>query len=205
MPALADAPGIARVLFRQTLGGANVYNVLHVGRTDLGDTDPIPLLEVESIANDAHDAFATHFLPILVAGLVLEETTAQDLTSNTGLASTYSDPTPGTSGAASQPNSVACVISWHTSLRFRGGHARTYIAGAPADAALSSRHFTTTFTTALRGAALAFAAASPTGYQYVMLKRITNGAPLTVPVPHPLLAPTVNQRMDSQRRRLGRV
>jgi len=205
MPALPAAPGVVRLQLHHTFAGQNVYNILHVARNDLTDVDPIPLDEMNSIAFDTYSAWLDHVMPLLNPALVFRDVEATDLTSDTGLKTAFLQVNPGGRGGVALPASVAACVSWNAAVRYRGGHARTYLAGINQADTDDPRHFGGTWLGLATTAMNAFAVDPPTGYQYVLLRRVFGGVQRTPPLVYPLGSPSINSRIDSQRRRLGRV
>jgi hypothetical protein len=129
-----------------------------------------------------------------------------------GLDGLYS---PSQAPAAPQ---VAAVISWDIDQRYKGGHPRTYLPGIDqaAFAAEGSNTWGTAFITALKAAALTFLtqlvanllAAGFASAEPIIISRFSKGPrPSAVPfaITNSSANPvTVNERIDTQRRRLGK-
>jgi hypothetical protein len=109
------------------------------------------------------------------------------------------------------PNCAAC-ISWQIGAHYRGGHPRTYLPGiASANlAAVGGNWWLTAFRTTLTNAAQSmlnsFNAATAGGSSETLgtISYFRAGELLAKPNWYPYLLPNVHQRVDSQRRRLGK-
>jgi hypothetical protein len=204
MPPLAYAPGIVQLVFQQTQAGENIFNVMHLGRDDLTDTDPFTIEEMNSIAADNSANWTDHMTALQSNTLTYQQVIATDLGADDGLQSIFSDPTAGGRTDSPAPSNCAMLIGWHTAVRFRGGHARLYLGGQCSGSTADTRHWTDAEVANALTAADNFGAACPTGYQYVLLRRVSAKAVLHPPKAYPLLATHVDRRVCSQRRRLGR-
>ena len=106
---------------------------------------------------------------------------------------------------------VAACISWATNQYFRGGHPRTYLAGLRSDQLTNGKTFTGALVTALTSAAGSFlsdvnAITAGTITQTTLgLMRFVNGGSVLNPGEfHTFIGASVNARVDTQRRRLGK-
>jgi hypothetical protein len=211
MPQLAFAQNTIRIAVRQTYAGAKVVNIFHLywnGASGdfLGPTDV--QVAVDGLAN----AFKTQFLPQMSSLLTMQGADAVDLSSATGSSASSAVTGSGGLGSAAAPANVACCVSWKSIRHYRGGHPRTYLSGMP-DLWLSttdSRNFTGGAVTALQTAAGAFRTACNAltsrggNFALSVVHYGPKNAPYTTPLVDPITGASVNARIDSQRRRLGK-
>jgi hypothetical protein len=114
------------------------------------------------------------------------------------------------------PVNVACVASWLTNYRWRGGHPRTYYPCGSSNSVQNGNSWTTVALTNFRVQIAAFMSAfngitagSISGHM-VCVRRwqtMVKGQPpveLDPPLVLPIVGVVVDSRLDSQRRRLGR-
>jgi hypothetical protein len=186
MPALPDASKVLRCAFRQTVQGQSNINVFHVKYDGAGGNQS----DLDSLANDLGNNWATAANAIQDADAVNDEITVVDLTSATALTS----------------------VSWKIHRRYRGGHPRNYIGGIPITAYDDERAFSTTFAGLALSGFDTFRTSVPgiTGAAYGNLKLVSlsyyhDKAIRAVPVTDDITATAVDRRPDSQRRRLGKV
>lgn len=119
---------------------------------------------------------------------------------------------PGGSSGNPVPPSVASTISWQIPAHYRGGHPRMYIPGTPEGnvSTTGGNWWSNTWRATLAHAAQAFItqfAAGVAGGAAEQLGTIAfkrNNVPLATPVFYPYSGGEIHQRLDSQRRRLGK-
>jgi hypothetical protein len=207
MPALPFVPGVAKVIVKQTYGTINVYNILHAdGGSGTGWTST----ELNALAAAVRSAWVSNVLPLQTSTLFLNDVTAIDLASETGPSGIAAGSNAGSKVTAAQPLNCAVCWSWSIARRYRGGHPRTYIAGLVSDQVSNA----TTITTAAQTAHAAAAAAIRTAVNAVTTSAGTaklatvhyyrNKAILETPLVSQISGVSVDTRIDSQRRRLGR-
>jgi len=116
----------------------------------------------------------------------------------------------GVTGISLPANCAAC-ISWHVSAHYRGGHPRTYLAGVPATKLINAWRLDPAWTGALAIAAAGYHNAvesltvpGVTSVEHGVYSYVLDGAWRTTPLFRRFTAAVnVDQRLDSQRRRLG--
>jgi hypothetical protein len=109
-------------------------------------------------------------------------------------------------------SAVACVISWRVSTPYRGGHPRTYLCGLNDADRVSVNHWTSAFQSSVAGAANGFIVdvnaltqGSLTDIHLGTVSFRVDGDWRTAAVfrDYTPAAATCDQRVDTQRRRLG--
>jgi hypothetical protein len=208
MPALPDASKVLRCAFRQTVQGQSNINVFHVKYDGAGGNQS----DLDSLANDLGNNWATAANAIQDADAVNDEITVVDLTSATALTSVQPLTGHGTHSGGMTPANCALCVSWKIHRRYRGGHPRNYIGGIPITAYDDERAFSTTFAGLALSGFDTFRTSVPgiTGAAYGNLKLVSlsyyhDKAIRAVPVTDDITATAVDRRPDSQRRRLGKV
>ena len=207
MPALPPALGIAKITIKQTLAGVNVYNVLHAY---MNNNASVPQSELDSLASTVRSAWVTNVLPLQSSALSLSDVQVVDLSTDVGLGSVASGNNVG--ALASQAASAnACVCwSWKIANRYRGGHPRTYIAGLVTSNTSNANTLTATHRTAHATAAAAIRTAingvSANGGTALMcaVSYYKDKALRPAGIAYVFTGVSVDDRIDSQRRRLGR-
>lgn len=116
----------------------------------------------------------------------------------------------GTMGGVPYPTSTSAVCSWKVNYRWRGGHFRSYMPVGTAGNITAGRLWSTGFLTSLNTAVDAFRNAlngmtvGGTGGHLSGVRYVVDKVPLSTPLDLPIVDSTVHQRVDTQRRRLGR-
>jgi hypothetical protein len=207
MPALPPAAGNAKIIIKQTYAGVNVYNILHAQKAPISAWSAS---ELATLASTVRSAWVTNFTPLQYNGLTLNDVTCVDLTSDTGAEGSATGSTPGgLSGSALSSNAAAC-LTWKIARRYRGGHPRTYVAGALSSHTSNANTWGATYLTAMTSAALALrtaingVVAGASTVQVGTLHYYRAGVLLATPLVSEYTGVVVDSRVDSQRRRLGR-
>lgn len=169
--------------------------------------------ELDDLADACSAAYAGNFLPILSDGVTLNSTQVvlyaggEDIFE--GVAST------GGSGAqtgAALPANVACCISWHIGPHYKGGHPRTYLPGMIAEFQSGANEWTGSALTSLTSAADAFhedleaisgISSGISTVEHGIASFVRSKEWRTPPVFYRITGATVDNRIDTQRRRLG--
>jgi hypothetical protein len=207
VPPLPPVPGVVKIIVKQSLAGVPVYNVLHAWKgTSAGWTQT----DLNSFSTTVRGAWVTNVLPLQSSTLTLTDVQVVDLTSNSGGEATASGSSPGTGGSSVNPANVCVCWSWKQSLRYRGGHPRTYVAGIPTTANSNANTITSTAKNAHATAAAAIRTAVngfSDGIQNAQLCYVSyyhDKALRETPYIGVITGVGVDDRFDSQRRRLGR-
>lgn len=212
MPPLNPVPATARVVVNGVFSssGGPWVNIFHVQRTPTGTA--LSQTEVNAIAAGVRTAWLNNFIPLCSSSMTLGNVTATDLTSSFGLVGSASGNNAGAIATGTMmPPSVAVGISWTQAQHYRGGHPRSYIPGLNSGqlnasgsnliSAAQQANFVTgalAFRTAVNAIVVDGAAA------LVLVRRIANKQVLAIPIVTPLTGATVDRRVDTQRRRLGK-
>ena|ERR1035437_3871554 len=202
----APPTGVCQVVYKGKLNNSPWVNVFWVSITGA-----LTYATIATFATDMYGAFQTNLLPQMSTGSSLLECVC-----------TYYDGAGNPQGSASashngavagniSPASTAAVLSWKIPASWRGGKPRTYLGGI-ADGSLGDERFlTTAFSAALLTAAAAFRttvnAITLTGVTRVGLGSVSfvhAKAWRSPPVMFEFVAVGVQQRICTQRRRLGR-
>jgi hypothetical protein len=118
----------------------------------------------------------------------------------------------GTNGGTIVPDLSACeVVSWLSTVYWRGGKPRTYIPGPVTANILSSRTLQAAEITALQAAGAGFrndvnalTSGGITGTSFGFVSFASGNAPRPNGIFYPITGATVHPRIGSQRRRLGK-
>jgi hypothetical protein len=208
MPPLQPVDGVVKCTVNGIAGGrptANLFYIVH------GTSAAWTAAQVQAAADLINAQYAAHFLPLLTSAFALTGTDAVDLSSSAGAAASHPSGATGGASGAFFPNNVAACISWLTARHYRGGHARTYLPGIPAAASVDGVHWTSTFLGSMGSAALDFRAAVnaassglPAPISLVSVTRVIGGV-VRVPATFDVITGSrFDDRVDTQRRRLGR-
>lgn len=208
MPPLPDAAKVLRGAFVQTLDNQEMLNIFHIAYDGAGEDQG----DLDALAADWGAALKTFINPQQEVDVLNDRLEVVDLTSHTALTSVAPLTGTGTHSGGLMAANTACCVSWKIHRRYRGGHPRTYIGGLPIGALASEREFTAAYANAVAAAAQAYLAAVPgfTAGAYgvllpISLSYFTMNAPRVTPFRDEIITASVNHRIDSQRRRAGKV
>jgi hypothetical protein len=206
MAPLPSKPGLVKCVIGLTMNGIPAANVFHVWDSAGGDFSQT---EVDALAQGVFVAYHTNFKASMQAGTAATSCVAQSLASITSPVGSFTGSVAGTNSGTVMPNSLACVISWKTQRRYRGGHGRTYFGGLPNNAFQGATLFDGNYCAILSAAANAFRLAIPLitlpAARTVVLAiphYRRNGALLNPPEVDIVTGQGVNNKVDTQRRRL---
>jgi len=211
MPPLNPVPHTLRVVFNGTYGAAKWANVMHVDYT--GPTLP-NTSDLNTVATNLFGYYQSDFMPLVSGSATLLGCTVTDLNSSSGAVGFHAGSAAGGRGTGSNMSSnVALCLSWKQVIRYRGGHPRTYLCGMEGNDLTDTDHFNATYVGLAKTAMSAFLAnvngmATPSTfvpYRLGYVKYVANKVVLTNPTFLPFVGYDVNSRVDTQRRRLGRV
>lgn len=204
MPALQPVPGVCRITVPMTITGQRVANIFHYKKND-ESTGPFSALDLEGTQSDFEDNWNTNIMPLLVTAAVMQPIIVQDLFSDTALSHEGGATHAGSVAQKPMPVNAAMCVSWHQAQRYRGGHARTYLCGLPEVNNLDGRHFSTDAVNAFVDKVGDFFTTGLTGLDLVLVRRISNTLVLSPPTTSLITGLSINPRIDSQRRRLGKA
>lgn len=188
---------------------------------DSGPTTPEPTsAQLTTLANEVMTAWATMVGPLSATSSAVASVTATYYPSGGGLVSegvSTHGAISGTGGAYAVPANTAVCVSWQTGLYYRGGKPRSYLFGiSSGDVPSTSIKYITTADAALLQANAQTFLTTIQAYNWTVGSGTTN-APIgtvsfakdkawrTPPVFETFTGARVNVRLDSQRRRLGKV
>lgn len=207
MPPLPPAHGVAKIIVKQTLGGTNIFNVLHAASSPAINWTTA---ECQSMANAVRAAWVSNVIPLQTTALTLTDVQVVDIGSATGNEATATGSTPGTVVAVALPASAAICWSWKIGRRYRGGHPRTYIGGLTGTDLLNPNTIAVARVTAHAAAAAAIRSAingvmvGGNVANMCCVNYVRNKVPLDPPETDFFTGVSVDSRVDTQRRRLGR-
>ena len=208
MVAQQPVPNVAKVAVTGFASGIPIVNVFHVERT-AGGTGVWSDAALDAIANAVGSAFDSNIAPTLNTVYQPGNTTAIDLGNPVSHIASRVNTSIGIGSGAHVPQSMCACVSWKINRHYRGGHPRSYF-GPISDSAIQnntslSAAFTTTIGTGAAALRTAINTASPDGYtvRMVAVHRWRDKALLVPPQVSPILTVAVDNRLDTQRRRLG--
>lgn len=202
--------GSCRIEISGTIAGINWANVLWTRFTPVtvpsqSDLDSL-LLSIGNAYNSHFKAYRSSSVPTESCSALFYDSSGPALVSETPLVLN------GTGAASVLPSNCCVVVSWRIAAHYRGGHPRTYLPGVPDAEAVTSRLLDTTYIANLAASANDFIAAinvlthgSVTAVELGTVSFVTKKDWREPPIFRPYVAggATVDQRIDSQRRRLG--
>lgn len=174
--------------------------------------------DINSLLTQWNTIYTTNLAPAMSSTVVLNTIDGWDLSSPAGATASVNSGVQGSRIGTALPVQVAAVCSWKVNFRWRGGHARTYWpAGVQSD--ISNGHlWTTAAHTAFENANSAYLSqinaitiggvgGHLTLVRYIHTIHNPDGtktvAYFTPPLDLQIVDATVDQRIDTQRRRLG--
>lgn len=206
MPRLPDVPSVVRFRLMGFTYSSPWVNIFHMRYTGSAPTSA----ELDTVIASVITDWETFLMPLFHTSASLNVTDATDLTATDAAVGSVASAHTGTRAGTPLPVNAAIVLSYHTSSRWRGGHFRNYLAaGVTADLAngktLQSTPLTA-FNSAAAGWANALAAKSVGGrtWSQVGVRYRDQKVALTTPLILPITSASVHDRLDSQRRRLGK-
>jgi hypothetical protein len=194
------------VSVRGTSLGQAIVNVFHVKWT--GGNFNLP--DITYVANLVKGVYETNIIPRLNGNYSGDNVRAVDLGVVTGQEATVA--LAGTPGATStaMPQSAAACITWRIVRHYRGGHPRTYVGPLHPSHIESPTSLAATYITSLATSATAFlngVNAGTTGgftMKLVAVHRWQGKTELLVPLTSDIVGASVDSRIDTMRRRLGK-
>jgi hypothetical protein len=211
MVALKPVPGVVRVVQRGLCDGQNIVNVFHCSQ--IGNLSAFSASDVAAIALGFRNAYKAQFLIQQSNMFTLTNTDAIDLVNNTGQMASATGADLGSVVAGALPNNVAACVTWKAPRHYRGGHGRTYLPAIPTSQMATPTSWTASFQSTMGTKIAAFLtaiAAITTSYSslgplgLVVLHRRRDKNVLNVPDWDFVTGGTMDSRIDSQRRRLGK-
>jgi len=190
------------VELRQRLFGERIENTLYFRKTG-----GFSVANMTGLLNDLLVWWNTYLAPHVSLDLTLKELVCTDLSTQTGPVVQQAAPTPNPAGdvaVPSMPGNVALCVSLKTNNRGRSYRGRNFVAGIPTNAVLGN----TVLSGTVNGIEGAYStipfAVTTSAWDWVVVSRITAGAPRVAGVATPVSAVTViDSNIDSMRRRLA--
>lgn len=218
MPPLPPVPNVFRVVLEGESTATQPFHWVNVLHFQWNGTSPTQAVAV-AFANATNFLWTTNVAPLCSSQVSLDLVTWTDLSSNTGAVGEFSSHSPGTRGDEPNAANVCMLMSYPLTVRYRGGHPRTYLLAGQATDLADLAHWTSNFTTladtnwkafltgvlALSNSGTALASFGAVSYVDKELNPIPPYR-RTTPVFYPItIANTVaNDEVASQRRRIGR-
>lgn len=200
----------ARVAFNGTYDGTSWANVMWLF---LSGSSPIAQADLDTLAAEMSSRYNTHFLKDLSSLVTLSSTQIILYTGGDAMEGFAGVGGSGLITGPSQPASIALCVTWHIAPHYKGGHPRTYLTGIPSSSIANASSFVGTYATGMGSNANAFHAAVEsippmgsriTSVQHGTVSFVRNKLWRNPPVFYRFITATVDTRIDSQRRRLGR-
>lgn len=206
MPALPDVANVLKIEFTGSFSTARWANVMHAKWFGTTPSDA----DLSTLAGMLATQYDTDFGALLADDNVLEQVVVTDLTNTSAGRGSWTGTLAGADTGDILPASAAMVISWKIARRYRGGHPRTYLSGLTVNARQNAKLLTSAKFAALLAAGPAFRTAvnamttGPiTSLSLGQVSYYLNGAPRVTPLFDPFTGSGADNRIDSQRRRLG--
>lgn len=209
MPALAPVTGVARCVVSATANGVNIVNVFHVAN-DFPTRRSYSQSAINSLASSFASLFTTHIQPNISSNWANAQVTCTDLTSSLGVVAVQAITGAGGNAGTAAPQQACACISWKIARHYRGGHPRTYVGPLTNTQISNPTSLTAALVTALgTGAnALRTGIAALTIETYpqslVCVHRVINGVTEIDPEVDVITGASVDTRIDTMRRRLGK-
>jgi len=191
-------------------GSSNWANIFHC---QLTTSSSIAQADLDTWTTSFQAAFKTNFAPVQgnVVAYVLAKTILYTPGGGELISSIAMTGTGSQAGTNQDVLSPCKIISWLSTVYWRGGKPRTYLPGVMTVDSTDSRNLTSTAMTNAKNAAVAFRTAvnaltsgTITGTTLGFVSFFTGNVLRSPPVFFPITGATVHPRMGTQRRRLGR-
>jgi len=213
MVALPDVPNGGRIRIFGSHQGVGILHLMHFAYT--GTT--LSQGNAQAVADGIRSTWNASIAAI--AGTQTNYTLFEvaDLSSRSGVIAQNNVAVVGTAASTSPAAvSICLVVSWTVGYRYRGGHPRTYFPLSSQNLVTDGRHVSTGTTNSHAAAwnawLQAFNAITLSGstctltYYSFYSGHTADGKPIVrpTPVPHAITGARVTNRIDTQRRRLGK-
>ena len=210
MPPLKPVMGVAKCIVLGEMSGVACVNIFHWAK---GSRTPFTQTELNTLASQLRAQYVSRFMEHIHPDYVLGSVEAIDLSTDEGLSGIASGSTPGTAAGAHMPANAAVCVTWKIGRRYRGGHPRNYLP-PPGDVAItaSQNSWDADYVTQVEASASNFRSSmnqvGATAGSLCCVHRyrtFTEGqvTELDPPQVSLFIGQTVDNRIDSQRRRLG--
>jgi hypothetical protein len=214
--ALPPIINVVKLILNWSSTAGNIArNIWHIKTTaPFVTSDPTALLKM---ANEVQTILASGVAMSANMGIdwTINSTTAKDLGGTTAQAISTVPAVVGTSSANSLAPNCAVVISWRVATSYRGGKPRTYFPAVPTNALNSggSSHLTPAYANAVQAVGgglitnlngMVLTGLSGATYEFGTVSYHTGHAVRPTPLFYNFETAQVHERLDSQRRRLGK-
>jgi hypothetical protein len=207
MPARPPVPNVFKIALQGTVGPYNWAIILHAGWSG---TTP-STAACNGLAAIINNTWGTSMASLFTSSVILNSVTFTDLTSITGASGSSSTIKTGGASGTEVAGNTAVLVSYPSSFRYRGGHPRTYLPPPPVASLLNPSQLTTGAVTsfgtgwaAILADLIGSSSAGTTLTQQCAVSYFSGNVARTTPVVMPISSYTVQQRLASQRRRIGR-
>jgi len=206
MPALPPVAQVCKVIVQGEFAPTIWENIFHLQFSGLAPDAGA----LNGLAGQVLTAYVTNFAPLLNTAVAIQSCSIMDLTSPTAASGNATTTSAGSRVGSPNPASIACVISWAINLRYRGGHPRTYLPAGTNEDTINFTSWTQAFIAEATAAASSFHTAmnalvtGSTTYKLCIVSYRSGNAPRPQPLPFQIQGSSVDSRIDSQRRRLGK-
>jgi len=194
------AENTARIIMGFTQGGQQVANQFYAQFPTQPDKDDLAALAVV-----IKNWWIDFIQPIQSSTVSLVRIELTDITEEAGEQVTYTGglPLSGDEGAPALPNNVTVSVKLTTGFSGRSKRGRQYFIGLVNTQLVDPNHILLGMITTLQDAYSALIdAISDAGWQMVVASFVSGGVPRLTAELTPVIAASVNQTLDSQRRRL---
>lgn len=187
-----------------------IVNVMHVLNGGGPPGTPYTQSQIDQLVTSMASLWVGNLVPLASSQYVSVDCSATDLSSDLGVSGITAMTGSGSGSGTTMPNNAALCISWKIPRHYRGGHPRTYMGPVAATSIANGTSFLGTFLTTANNGATAFRTAvnalvlGGSTQRLVCVHRIQNGVQLPEPIVDVITGNTVDSRIDTQRRRLGR-
>lgn len=213
MPPLPPVPNVLKITNAGVCAGQNIINIWHANYSGGTPTDAILNTFAALVANKWQE----HFQDLMDSNYTYGTVVVQDLTSDTAPVGNETVEWGGGSSGTQLSNQVCALINHTIARRYRGGKPRTYIGAVPQSFALDPRTLTGSAISDYLSAWNEFATdvAAFTSGDFTIgnlgcvsyYDKALNPTPpyrRTDPIFFPFGSSSVNERLCTQRRRLGK-
>lgn len=209
MPARPYVANVVKIAVEGTIGSHNFAIILHSQYSGSVPT----AAELNTAATAMSALWTSGLKPYFSSTVVLSNIVITDLSSATGAQGVWGGTIAGTNAGAATGGNTAILVNYPSSIRYRGGHPRTYLPCPPdnnlATPSTLSAGAITEYTTGWN-AFLAYLFGTSLGTTTLAgqcaVSYVTDKAPRVTPLVMPIAqnAITVEAGLASQRRRIGR-
>jgi hypothetical protein len=209
MPAPPTISNVIKVTYKGTFSGRPVDNVMHHYYSGAAPTN----VQCADMAAALGGAWVANISPLQSENFVLNQVDVLDLSTEYGDSGTVTIDGPGSYSSDALPIQVAACVNWPIYARYRGGKPRTYLCVGDHVSTSDDVHWTSGFLAAADAAVASWyadivpiVAGGFTADNLCVVSYVHAGAPRVAPVQFTIAGVgTVQPRLCSQRRRLGRT